>query len=202
MATLTVRGQGVALGRPDEVRVVLVVSAYGDDPGAAYDEAAQRAKELEQVLDELEVPQRGRLAAAVFVRDAEEYGGPSRRGRYVASSRTTVRLSDPALAEGLLRAAVERGGGFEGPSWILGPDHPARLEACARAAGDARRRAEAYATALGGSLGALVSAAEPGASTPARAASFGPVFESSMPVDAGDVDVTAALDVTYELGGG
>src|SRR5438270_4346258 len=202
MATLTVRGQGVAFGRPDEVVVVLVASAYGEEVATAYDEAAKRAGELGGLLDELDVSQERRLTASVLVHDAEEFGGRERRGRFLASSRTTVRLHDPSLAEGLLRAAVERGGRFEGPSWILGPDHPARLEACARAAGDARRRADAYATALGGSLGALVSAAEPGASTPARAASFGPVFESSMPVDAGDGGGTAALDVTYELGGG
>ena len=33
MATLTVRGRGVAFAEPDEVGVVLVASAYGDDGG-------------------------------------------------------------------------------------------------------------------------------------------------------------------------
>ena len=201
MATLTVRGRGVAFAEPYEVGVVLVASASGDDVVTAYDEAAKRAGELGRLLDELEVPQEGRLTASVFVQDAEQFGGQERRGRFFASSRTTVRLHDPALAERLLRETVQRGGAFEGPSWTVGPDHPARLEACARAAEDARRRAEAYATALGESLGALVSAAEAGTSAPVRAATFGPLLESSMPVHRGDVDVVAGIDVTYELGG-
>jgi uncharacterized protein len=200
MATLTVRGRGVAFAQPDEVGVVLVASAYGDDAAKAYDEAAKRAGELGRLLDEFEVPHESRLTASVFVHDAEQFGGQERRGRFFASSRTTVRLGDPTLAERLLRETVQRGGVFEGPSWTVGPNHPARLESCSRAAEDARRRAEAYATALGEPLGALVSAAEPGTSVPARVASFGPLLESSMPVQAGDVDVVAAIDVTYELG--
>ena len=71
----------------------------------------------------------------------------------------------------------------------------------ARAAKDARRRAEAYAGALGLPLGALVAAAEAGTPSSGSGAEFG-AFGFSIPVHAGEVDVTAALDVTYELGAG
>src|SRR5947207_9993438 len=110
MATLTVRGQGVVLGRPDEVRVVLVVSAHGDDPGTAYAEAARRARELEQVLDELEVPVERRQTASAFVHEVEQVPGRQAPGRFLASSRTAITLDDPVLVERLLLEAVERAG--------------------------------------------------------------------------------------------
>jgi uncharacterized protein YggE len=201
MATLTVRGRGVAHGKPDEVAVVLVASAYGETPAAAYDGAAQRARELEQVLDALEIPAERRRTASIFVHEVEELPGREAPGRFFASSRTAVTLDDAALAERLLLEAVQRAGiEFDGPSFGLSLENPARLEACTRAAGDARRRAEAYAAALDLPLGALVSAAEAG--TEARPVSFGPTLEAGMPVHAGEVDAFAALDVTYELGAG
>src|SRR5207237_660065 len=126
MATLTVRGHGVALGRPDEVRVVLVVSSYGGDPGAAYDEAAQRAQELEAVLGGVgvrRVPRRARLGgragsihtgeggvvrAGVRVVDARRRGRRRRNGRpgrhLRAGSRMNVRIDRRRLVDWASRA--------------------------------------------------------------------------------------------------
>ena len=200
MATLTVQGRGVASAPPDEVVVVLVVSAYGDDVAAAYAGAAKRARELERVLDDAGVPEEARRTTTAFVQDVEELPGREAPGRFFASSRTAVTLARPEPAQQLLLDVVQRAAvAFEGPSLGLSPDNPARLEACARAAEDARRRADAYAAALGLDLGPLVSAAEAGTAGQARVASFGPLFDSA-PLHAGAVDVTAVLDVTYELG--
>jgi len=202
MATLTVRGQGVVFGRPDEVRVVLVASAHGDDPASAYAEAARRAYELEGVLDDLEVPAERRQTTSAFAHEVEEVPGRQAPGRFLASSRTAITLDDPAVVAKLLLEAAQRAGiGFQGPTFGVSADNPVRLEACARAAKDARRRAEAYAGALGLPLGALVAAAEAGTPWSGSGAEFG-AFGFSIPVHAGEVDVTAALDVTYELGAG
>jgi uncharacterized protein YggE len=201
MATLTVQGRGLTSGRPDEVGVVLVASAYGDDPAAAYAGAAERARELERLLDDLGVVAERRQTTAAFVHDVEEIPGREAPGRFLASSRTAVTLDDTLSAQGLLLEAAQRGVAFEGPSFELSAENPARLDACARAAEDAQRRAAAYAAAFGLKLGVLVSAAEAGTAGPARVASFG-AFDFSMPIHSGAVHVTAVLDVTYELEAG
>jgi uncharacterized protein YggE len=199
MATLTVQGRGVASAPPDEVSVALVASGYGDDAATAYAGAAERARELERLLDHLTVAAERRRTTAAFVQEVEEIPGRQAPGRFLASSRTVVTLADPESAQRLLLQAAERGVAFEGPSFDLSVDHPARLDACARAAEDAQRRAAAYAAALGSELGALLSAAEAATGGPARVASFG-AFDFTLPIHAGAVDAVAVLDVTYELG--
>ena len=53
-----------------------------------------------------------------------------------------------------------------GPRWWIAPDNPARVEACRQAAAEAKRKAEAYADALGLRLGAV-------AENPAEPSPFG-----------------------------
>ncbi|HEX6700780.1 MAG TPA: SIMPL domain-containing protein [Gaiellaceae bacterium] len=201
MATLTVRGRGVVHGKPDEISIGFVASGYGDDPAAAYAQAAQRARDLERTLDELGIPAEARRTASIFAHEVEEIPGRQAPGRFVASSRTAVKLDDAAVVERVLLDAAQAEIAFEGPTFALSGNNPAWLDACARAADDARRRAEAYASALGLPLVALLGAAEPGTGAQvAHVASFGPTLvDSGMPIYGG-ADATAVLDVTYELG--
>jgi uncharacterized protein YggE len=65
-------------------------------------------------------------------------------------------LTDPAALEGVLSAIVgAEPTGVHGPQWVLADPAVAQREAQRRAVEDARERAEGYAEALGGRLGAL-----------------------------------------------
>ena len=81
-------------------------------------------------------------------------------------------------------------------------DNPAHSEARRLAAADARSKAEEYAAALGGRVGAIASAIEPGSAPPGppqpRAYAVHQEI-SGMPLDAGEHELVAEIDVTFQL---
>lgn len=205
MATVTVRGTATVPAEPDEATVALIVSSLRDTLEPAYREVGQRAQLLHDVTDELEI-ERSRLSTAGIsvAAEIEWIDGRQQTRGYRATSRTQVRVRDAALVARLLELAVARAEAHvEGPWWSIDQDNPARLEACRRAAQDARRKAEAYAEALGARLGALEAVAEPGlaAPSPRQPVALAAMAEApaTIPVDPGQLAVAASVDVTYRL---
>jgi uncharacterized protein len=184
--------------------VALELSAIRETPEAAYEDVAGRSAELEALFGELEIAPAGRSTTGVSVQAHYEYGDHGRRERkgYVASNRVSVRVADPALVSRLLREAVARAeAGVQGPGWRVAADNPARIEACRRAAAVARLKAEAYVDALGLRLGRVVEAREP-LVTPGpvpRGVMLAAVQQEDIPIDPGELDVFATVDVTFEL---
>jgi uncharacterized protein YggE len=87
------------------------------------------------------------------------------RGNRVVGCRATenvlLRLSDLGAVEGVLAALVaSEPASLNGPTWLLDDPAAARRAAQERAVADARDRAEGYAAALGGTLGALLRLSE------------------------------------------
>ena len=83
-------------------------------------------------------------------------------------------------------------------------------EVCSQAALQARRKAEAYASALGVKLGPVVRVADPGTAAPQfampvaapaaqMARSGGPEAAPLVAVDPGTMDLSAAVEVTFRL---
>ncbi|HWC70103.1 MAG TPA: SIMPL domain-containing protein, partial [Actinomycetota bacterium] len=92
-----------------------------------------------------------------------------------------------------------------GPVWWIAPDNPARIEACKRAAAEARRKAEAYAEALGMRLGAVSEireASDRGMSPMPRAKAMTlAAAEPAIEVDPGELNVDALVEVSFRLEG-
>ena len=123
---------------------------------------------------------------------------------YEAQTSMVVRLDDAAAAGPLLEAAVERTDAHvDGPWWSVDRSNPARLEACREAIQDARRKAEAYASAVDLAVGAVVSITDSGASLwgGGRMLALGAETASTAPIEieAGTMDVAASVTVTYEI---
>ena len=207
MATLTVRAHGVADVAPGRAEVGLLLTSMSPTAGEAYADVAARAAALGEILDELGIPAADRVTEGLALH--EEPGPPDgpqpRSTGYRAWSRTRGRLRDVEALGRLIGRAVDGAqAGIDGVQWHVDLDDPGRLEACRRAAQAARERAQAYADALGIPLGPVVAAVEAGA---VAAEPAGPVRLRAMvslappfPVDAGTAQVSAAVDVTYELG--
>jgi uncharacterized protein len=203
--TVVVRGHAVVPGEPDQLELALAVTAVADAADTALAEAGRLSAELVGVLTELAVPEGDRSTAGVSVREEFERieGRWVRRG-YRASNQVVVRLEELAQAGRLMSDAVARARArVDGPRWRYRLDNPARMEACRQAAADARRKAEAYAAALGVRVGAVLCVAEP-------ADSAGPVPRSAalerfaggpseMQVQGGRLDVEAVVEVTFAL---
>jgi uncharacterized protein len=211
--TVTVRGTAVVPATPDEVRLAVSVEATEKSPEKAQAECARRSDALDQVFDQLRIEASRRATQGLTVQEQREY----EHNRWVskgftATNRVLLRLDDPEPIGQLLRDATGAAQArVEGPWWWVALDNPARTQACAEAASEARRKAEAYATALGVELGPPVRVVEPGLthrlevdSMPApaammRAGGAGGTPQPVVTVEAADLDVQAAVEVTFTL---
>ena len=204
--TVVVRGHGLVPGEPDQLEVALTVSAVEDSAASALTVAARLSGELVSVLSELAVPDAARSTSGLSVREEFERieGRWARRG-YRASNQVVVRLQEPDRIGRLMSEAAARARArVDGPRWRFKPDNPARAEACRQAAADARRKAEAYAGALGLRLGDVLKVAEPGTDQDPQAGLAPALLRDApgptdMQVRAGHLDVEATVEVTFAL---
>ncbi|HUG17173.1 MAG TPA: SIMPL domain-containing protein [Thermomicrobiales bacterium] len=208
---VSVQGSAVVPARPDEVELALEVTYVDRTPHDALAEVATRSVAIEAVLAELGIEERLWTTSGAVVNEQTEWnrqtGEHVHRG-YVASSRIALRLEDPGVIGNLMQEATRRAQArVSGPWWRIAPDNPARIAACAAAAVDARRKAEAYATALGARLGVVLDISEPGIAPPpvqrldgARAMSAMSVESpAEINVHAGDLQVSASIIIRFAL---
>jgi uncharacterized protein YggE len=206
MATVTVRGVGEARTSPDEASVTLTIEAIERKAAAALGKVAERTEAALQFCDALGIEPAARVTAGASI---AEHGEHDREGRwqhrgYRAWNQIVARVGEASVVGELIAGAVDRGAQVSGPAWTIAPDNPVRVEACREAALDARRRAGAYADALGVRVGALVSIRDPGTGAPPpprpmRMAAMDTGAVEALPVEAGEQLVTAAVEVEFQL---
>ena len=164
VATVTVRGVGEARTSPDEASVTLTIEAIEQKAAAALAKVAERTQAALELCDSLGIEPAARVTSGASI---AEHGEHDREGRwqhrgYRAWNQIVARVGEASVVGELIAGAVDRGAQLSGPAWTIAPDNPARVEACKEAALDARRRAEAYADALGVRVGAIVAVRDPG----------------------------------------
>jgi uncharacterized protein YggE len=200
--TITVQGEAVVPGEPDEARLRLKVSAIRTTPDEALDDVATRSHRLEAVLTELGIEKHKRSTSGLSVREKRERveGAYVHRG-YEAHNAILVRLVDPSLTGRLMREAVaEAQAHIDGPWWQIDPENAARARACAEAARDARRKAEAYASGLGLQLGPVLVIKESEIHRGRMlAAAQRSVAAAEIEIEAGELDVPANVEVTFGI---
>ncbi len=206
-ATVTTRGEAVVAGSPDEGIWTIELAALAETPDAALADVGERSRALAALLDELDVPAEKRSTTGVTVREQFDHvdGKQVHRG-FRAQDVVTIRLADPAVAGRLIQGAIETAkASVHGPLWWIAPDNPARIEACRRAAAEAKRKAEAYAESLGLRLGPVTEIREPDTSErPTPRPAFGKVLSLAssaepLDVDPGELNVAAAVEVSFML---
>ncbi len=207
MATVTVRGTGQARTSPDEASVTITLDAVEPTAAAALARVAERTRATLELCDRLEIEPASRMTTGASV---AEHGEHDRDGRwqhrgYRAWNQVVVRVREASTVGELLAGAVDQGAQVSGPAWTVAPDNPARLDACREAALDARRRADAYADALGVRVGAIVAVRDPGTGPPQpptprmmRMAVADAAVEA-LPVEAGEQVVSVVVEVELQL---
>lgn len=212
MSSVIVCGSARQLVQPDRAVVSLGISQVAKDAATALDQVAARSTTLGEVLARLG------FAATDWVTDgvtvAEEWEWRTDTNTLVghrASTGATVTVRRLESIAPLLRATVDDAGGVVRElRWEVDADHPVRHELLGRAATDARRRATAYATALGLELGMVELISESpivaGAPTPlgdampmlaqsARAKASAP----ELSVSGGQIELSAEVHVRFAL---
>jgi uncharacterized protein len=208
-ATITVHGLASVPATPDEAVLAFELKALRPASEEAYADVAERSRRFDELCESLGLDRSARFTQGVSVREEREHdGGEWRHRGYLASNRVLIRLGDPQLVARLLKNAIESvQAHVAGPWWQVARTNPARAEACRLAAAEARRKAEAYAEALGARLGAIVEVREPESRgyeflEMGRPLSFGAIDaggEPEIPLHAGNLDVSAVVDVTFAL---
>ena len=204
---ITVTGRGAVAARPDRLELSIEVTALEPTPDRALDVVAERSSSLDRILEAAGVPEHARTTSGLSV--AEEHSWEDDRQvfrGYRASNRFLVQLTDPIGLAGILREATQQAKArIQGPWWRIDPDNESLLEACRRAASDARRKAEAYAGSLGLRVGQIVRVKEPRIREP-LSSGYMPLSsrgqeeaQLGLEVHPGAMDVTAAVDVTFQL---
>ena len=207
-AQVVVNGTGAAPARPDRAVLAFDVSHTAPTAAEALQQVAERSGQLERMMRERGVADADWTTTGVTVQAAYEWQKDQRvlLGQR-AANRLQVTARDAALVGTLLTDAVAAGARVGGPQWIVEPGNPAHAAACADAARDARRRAEAYAAGLGLVLGEVVLVDETrrevghpvGRAMRAMRASADAGDDAPLEVNAGDLEVTADVTVTFAL---
>jgi uncharacterized protein YggE len=201
---VSVVGNAVLRAEPDEAMVLVTLSALKDTPGPALEDVARRSGSLIALLDQLSIPPSDRSTTGVTVHEDFDHTHEGQRSLgHRASSTVAVRLTDVELIGRLVtRVTTELDARVDGPRWQIAPQNPIRLEAARQAAADGRRKAQAYAEGVDAQLGELVGLAEPEAAKTFRRSSGGwaaAAAGNDMPVESGEQEVTAAIEVTFAL---
>jgi uncharacterized protein YggE len=207
MPTVTTLGRGVAMAVPTEMEMSVQLSAQEAAPDVALDRVAERDAQLRSLLDELAIPASARTTVRATVEAVTRWDEPTQAQvvtGYRADAVTSVRFADQALAGRLMREATASvGAQVHGPWWRIPPEDPARLQACRAAVDDARARAQAYAEAAGARLGTLITIVDAGATAPGAAPKADRMMlvgaASEMDVSSGELQVSASVEVAFQL---
>jgi uncharacterized protein len=202
---VTVTGEAVIRAEPDEAVLWITLSALETAPGAALADVARRSEALVALLDELQVADADRSTSGITVYEEFDHTQQGRRSLgHRAAAALSARLTDPVLIGRLItRVTEELQARIDGPSWQIAESDPVRLQAAREAAAQAERKARAYAEGVGARLGPLLKLAEPedrfvrrsGGGLRPMAASR----DSSMPIEPGEHEVSAAVVATFAL---
>ncbi|HET6790330.1 MAG TPA: SIMPL domain-containing protein [Actinomycetota bacterium] len=213
-ATIRIQGQGSAPAVPDGIRFRLTLSATRPRPDEALHDVTTRSERLDALLTELGISDDARSTSGLSIREQREWVTETTDGAhrersvhrgFEAQNSILVRIDDPAISGRLIQGAVEEADALvDGPWWHVAAENPGHLEACAEAARDARRRAEAYAEALGLRLGAVRSikdsVATPWEQPRGMLAAAGPSTAEGIGIDA-NLELSATVTITYDIEG-
>ncbi len=210
MSSVVVTGTARQLVQPDRVSVGLGLSAVAADAATALDQVSARSITLRDRLAELGFAERDWVTDGVSVSEEWEY----RRDTHTlvghrATTAVTVTIDRPDRMDRLaplLRVAVgQTGAQVRDLRWQVDDTNPVRHELLGRAALDARRRAAAYAEALGLTLGAVELVSEspiaggppPGDARPVAMMARADAPAPEMAVSGGQIELAARVHVRF-----
>jgi uncharacterized protein YggE len=185
---IVVRGAGEARALPDRASLTVEVTADRQTQDEAHEARAKLAARVDGVLDRhADAIDRTSIAALVVQPRTRWQAGEEIRTGWRASRTSLVDIVRLDALGDIILGLVDAGAAVHGPHWSMASSNPAYDQARRAAAEDSRRRGEAYASALGLSLGPVAWVAEPGlrnGATPLPVQARAVAMAASAPVDA------------------
>jgi uncharacterized protein len=206
-ARITVTGNGVVSGTPNQLTLNMGVQVNATSVDSALQQANQAASQVISALRGQGVAASDIQTSGLYVQPnyGSTYGPNAAPTGYGASESLTATLNNISAAGAQIQAAVHAGGNavtVDGVSLNLTDTSGLMATARARAVADARTKAAQYAQALGQPLGPVVSISDqtqaPSEPLPMAAnASAGKA--SSVPINPGSQQLTVSVTVVFAL---
>jgi len=205
--TVTTQGLGETVAPPDTAELTFGSSTIAPDAEEALEAVSATAAAIADAVKGTGVADADIQTADVSVFPEYDYreGRAPRITAYRASTSVRVKVRDLAAVGQAISAASDAGATeINGPAFTLDDDTEATTEAISRAVENARMRAEAMARAGGKTLGEVRVMSETEVSMPpiyreARALSELDAADSFVPIETGQLDITARVTVVFEL---
>jgi uncharacterized protein YggE len=209
--TLTVIGFAEVKAAPDLALIELAVETTAENAGKATTDNARRTTAVIDALKKKIGPKdrvttTGYSLQPQYANQRPGSDAPPAITGYVASNRVRVESRDLTMVGDLIDTAITAGANrTDVLSFQLENRAPSLREALRKAGAEARAQAESIAEALGVKLGEVLSASTYGMPMPQ------PIYKERMmmrtmaadavstPVEPGEVDVTATLNVSYRI---
>jgi uncharacterized protein YggE len=184
---VTVRGEAQREVAPDVATFSFSANSAADSAEGVRAELAVASGQIAGLLEQHAAAIERSGTSALYVSPVYSRRGGTRITGYTGSFTTTVVVADfDALSPVVLTLSAVPNGSLNGPWWSLRPDNPAYREVRLDAIADARRRADDYAAAVGGTVADLVEISD---LEQAFAAGGGPMrafaLDKGAPEDAG-----------------
>lgn len=201
---LTISAEGKVTGRPDMATINLGVTTEAQTAQAAMAANARQAAALIAALRRAGVAERDIQTSNISVNPQQQYreNEPPVITGYQANNTVTAKIRNVDNTGRIIDAAVAAGGNTINGVFFSYQNPDEQLDAARRdAISNARHRADLYAQALNMRVVRIVAVSEGGGYSPpvplpmARMAAA----EVATPVQVGEVDTTATINVTFEL---
>ncbi len=202
--TVTASGTGTAQAVPDTAEMSFGVTANSANAKSALDSASKTAEQITDAVKKQGVAEEDIQTrdVSVYPQSSEQNGKQVITG-YQANLSVRVKVRDLDKLGDVISAANAAGANnISGPSFTVADPTPARAEAIDEAVADARKSAEAMAKAAGKSVGTVLSISSTDVGsipTPMFAANAEALATKSVPIEPGQLDITANVQVIFEL---
>jgi uncharacterized protein YggE len=202
--TVTAPGTGKASAIPDMATMSFGVTAQAKDAKTALDQVSADAAKITDALKKAGVADKDIQTQDVSVFPQYDPNNGKVITGYQATLSVSAKVRDIASLGKVIAAATAAGADqVNGPTFGLSEQSPYQDEAIQNAVDDARRQADAMAKASGKSVGQVLSISSAGVNAPGpisfSAADVAPGAPKSVPIQPGQLDVTANVTVVFEL---
>jgi len=203
---LTVTGEGQSRIAPDMATVQLGVTSQADSAAAAMEQTSQQQAAVVEALTRAGIDASQIQTSGLNLNPLMRYGEgqPPEVTGYQASNLVSVRVADLARIGEVLDAIVSAGANEINGITFTREDTAETLDGARRdAVADARRKAEVLAEAAGLTLGPVMVLRDipTGGGGPRPLMRMEAAMADSVPVQAGELEMSAQVEIEYALTG-
>ena len=202
--TVTASGTGTTQAVPDTAEMSFGVTTMSSNAKTALDDVSKIAERIASAVKKQGIADKDIQTRDVSVYpQSTDHNGKQVITGYQASLSVQVKVRDISkLGEVITDADAAGANSISGPSFTIDDQAPVRAKAIAEAVADARKSAEAMAKAAGKSVGAVLSMSSSDVGSvpgPMYSASEAGAAAKSVPIEPGQLDITATVVVVFEL---